>query len=804
MKFRPGWIFSTVCFVLWLVLSSASQTASQTSDNKTAITVPVVPPLIHFSNVANDEGGNPLFGKVTMTFSLYTSQRGGEPLWTETRNVEVDSTGHYSVQLGITLPAGVPAALFASGEARWMGVQIGEQPEQPRVLLLSVPYALKAADAQTLGGLPPAAFLRAPTYENGGTIATSGSAKTNASGVSPDLAGSGTVNSLPLWTPDGNTLGSSLLFQNGSGSTGKIGIGNTNPSAKLDVSGGVIVRGALKLPSAGSATAAAGANSQTLNIVASAFNSSASTSVNQSFVWQAVPVNNNTAGPGASLKLLFAQGAATPAATALSIGQSGNLQFDNSQTAITVHSIATSGIGVLAQATATGASSAAAISGVASGDSGSGLVGTALAGSGRGVIAQANGGTGVGLAADAAGASGVGVLASANGQFGKGVVAVGQGASGVGLEGDADNGIAGQFANGSGSNPTLIATNRNAGSIFQAVSGSAKVLDVGATGLSVSTNGATTTVGDVGCDAGFVGIAFGSAVNCGTYSLVGNGATTILNHPTGGRIDFREANNTQMAIAAGGNVGIGTVTPAVLFDVLATVAGPHAPISQFGSTTTTDSNSLRVYNGSGVTEIFAVGKVANFVPGSAVGDGGLRVGPGHSILFGDSGLSRMTIAANGDVHVTGNLSKGGGSFQIDHPLDPKNKYLYHSFVESPDMKNVYDGNITTDKKGMATVVLPDYFEALNRDFRYQLTVIGEFAQVVVAKKIASNQFVIKTNKPGVEVSWQVTGIRQDPYANVHRIPVEQEKEEADRGHYLHPDAYPMDEEKPTVAENSAH
>ena len=94
--------------------------------------------------------------------------------------------------------------------------------------------------------------------------------------------------------------------------------------------------------------------------------------------------------------------------------------------------------------------------------------------------------------------------------------------------------LLGQFARRQrSSNPTLTATNRNAGSIFRAVSGSAKVLDVGATVLSVIANSATTTVGDVGCDPGFVGITFGSTVNCGTYSLVGNGATTILNHPTG-------------------------------------------------------------------------------------------------------------------------------------------------------------------------------------------------------------------------------------------------------------------------------
>lgn len=114
---------------------------------------------------------------------------------------------------------------------------------------------------------------------------------------------------------------------------------------------------------------------------------------------------------------------------------------------------------------------------------------------------------------------------------------------------------------------------------------------------------------------------------------------------------------------------------------------------------------------------------------------------------------------SGNVSIGGSLSKGSGSFKIDHPLDPANKYLYHSFVESPDMMNVYNGNVVTDKIGKATVVLPEYFEALNRDFRYQLTVVGQFAQAIVAKKVDHNRFVIRTSKPNVEVSWQVTGIR---------------------------------------------
>ena len=135
----------------------------------------------------------------------------------------------------------------------------------------------------------------------------------------------------------------------------------------------------------------------------------------------------------------------------------------------------------------------------------------------------------------------------------------------------------------------------------------------------------------------------------------------------------------------------------------------------------------------------------------------------------------------GDVQIIGNVFKSGGSFKIDHPLDPANKYLYHSFVESPDMMNVYNGNITTDANGDATVTLPAYFEALNRDFRYQLTVIGAFAQAMVAEEIGDNQFKIKTDKPNVKVSWQVTGIRQDKFAEDHRIPTEEDKKETEKG-----------------------
>lgn len=168
---------------------------------------------------------------------------------------------------------------------------------------------------------------------------------------------------------------------------------------------------------------------------------------------------------------------------------------------------------------------------------------------------------------------------------------------------------------------------------------------------------------------------------------------------------------------------------------------------------------------------------------AAVGVYGIIHGTGYAGYF-----------SGGAVHINGFLSKSSGSFKIDHPLDPANKYLFHSFVESPDMMNVYNGNVVTDKQGYATVTLPTWFQSLNRDFRYQLTVLDQnnsdaFAMAKVVAKIDHNQFRIRSNAPGVEVSWQVTGIRQDPWANAHRIQVEEDKPQDERGFYSQPELY---------------
>jgi hypothetical protein len=169
--------------------------------------------------------------------------------------------------------------------------------------------------------------------------------------------------------------------------------------------------------------------------------------------------------------------------------------------------------------------------------------------------------------------------------------------------------------------------------------------------------------------------------------------------------------------------------------------------------------------------------------------GVVAYGPVGIHASSSKGLSGLAGYFHGGVQVRGFLNKAGGGFKIDHPLDPENRYLGHSFVESSDALNVYSDNVVTDENGDATVTLPGYFAALNRDFRYQLTVVGQFAQAIVGEEISENRFTIKTDQPNVKVSWQVTGVRQDAFAKAHRIAVEEDKPPEERGTYLHPAEY---------------
>jgi hypothetical protein len=316
-----------VCFLLLAgSLSVFGQTAAPASGS-------AVPTLVKFSGTLSDASGKPFNGTVGVTFFLYKDEQGGAPLWMETQNVVPDQNGRYTVTLGSTRSEGLPTDVFVTGEARWLAVQPQGQPEQLRVLLLSVPYALKAGDAQTIGGLPPSAFvLAAPTTGSAATPANS-----NASASAPPPASSnvtttgGTVNTLPLFSTATN-IQNSAITQTGSGATAKIGIGTATPTVALDVKGGETVRGTLTLPSTAAATKTNGTNSEPQNLVASSFSSTTSSAVNQTFQWQAEPAANDTANPSGTLNLLYGLGATKPGETGLRIAANGQMTFAAGQT----------------------------------------------------------------------------------------------------------------------------------------------------------------------------------------------------------------------------------------------------------------------------------------------------------------------------------------------------------------------------------------------------------------------------------------------------------------------------------------
>jgi len=258
----------------------------------------------------------------------------------------------------------------------------------------------------------------------------------------------------------------------------------------------------------------------------------------------------------------------------------------------------------------------------------------------------------------------------------------------------------------------------------------------------------------------------------------------------------------------GMRLGIGTKAPGAQLDVRALTlipafsalgaSGPpgsdqnaSAGISSKGGNADPDSG-LSV-GGAGV-----VGKGG--ASSSGAGPGGVFTGGsgsgGDGIDASCTGTGCFAGNFTGNVNVTGSITAGKKDFKIDDPLDPANKYLLHASVESSEMKNIYDGTVILDAKGQAVVQLPDWFEAVNGNFRYQLTALGAPSPgLYIAQKISNNRFKIAGGAPGVEVSWQVTGIRQDAYAKADPMVVEQEKNPQERGEYIHPELYGAPEEK---------
>ncbi len=234
----------------FLVLSSGQLAmGAQNSSATTASTSQaLVPQLIKFSGTLTDLAGKPISGPVDVTFSLYSQESGGTPLWYESQTVNANDAGEYTTLLGAMTATGVPMDLFTSGQARWLGVAVRGLPEQPRILLVSVPYAMTSGNAEMLGGKPAADYLLASQSGTSSTTTTttvvgttststtSGRTAKQTSTASPQGITTGpTANYIAGWESDGTTLGASNIFQDPT--TNNIGIGTNSPLASTQIAG---------------------------------------------------------------------------------------------------------------------------------------------------------------------------------------------------------------------------------------------------------------------------------------------------------------------------------------------------------------------------------------------------------------------------------------------------------------------------------------------------------------------------------------------------------------------------------------
>jgi hypothetical protein len=353
---------------------------------------------------------------------------------------------------------------------------------------------------------------------------------------------------------------------------------------------------------------------------------------------------------------------------------------------------------------------------------------------------------------------GIGVQGITQGA-GTGVQGIAQGIGAVGI------GVAGQSDRGTG-----VSGESNGTGVYGLSNGSSSN-SIGVLGWSGSYNGVMghsgsnsasgvygeNNAGGSGvtgkCDAG-TGVNGSSTTGFGAFGISTNGHGIVGSSTTGFGVSASSVSNFGVFGDSSGHNGVVGVSAA---DFASGVLGVNS--------NNDDTGSYRYgVAGIGGTASHSVGVLGSLSNGST----------GYAGYF------------TAKVHVVSLVNTARSGFKIDHPLEPDVKYLNHSSVESPDLKNVYDGVATLDSQGSTWVELPSWFEALNRDFRYQLTPIGSYAPVYIAKEIANNRFQIAGGKPGQHISWLVTGIRSDVWAKKNPISVEEDKDSADRGKFLHP------------------
>jgi len=721
-----------------------------------------VPTSMNYQGKLTDKDGKPLNGSYNMTFYLFTLPSGGSAIWTENHPSVQVTDGIYNIELG-----GLTQDLFENNEL-YLEVEVGGETLEPRQHLTSSAYSMRAADADTLDGKDSTEFSESTHGHAFGEITGTATDSQIPNDITIDYA----ATSAYAYSADSATTAGSADYAS-----------TASDADTVDGYDAIDFAGAIHQHSGGDITSGTVADARIATTIA-----------RDSEVMTIVKANDG-AGSLVDADMLDGLQGSSYLSSSSDYGRSGvasNLyegtstlsnRYINDDSADTMQantisnlfSAIQNGTGRAIYAESAGTKG---IEGKATGTNGAGVSGYCYATGGIGVFGQ---GTLRGIYGYSSDYDGYGVVGEAPGASGEGVRGITSGNYGRAVVGEA----------------TYTGPTTTYGGHFTANS-------VNGRGVFGGTSGAT----------GYGVFGWATATGAGIQNY---GGYFRADGETGTGV-YGTASNTE---GDQDNYGIG---------VYGTAAGSHGRgvygtasdrngYGVYGSATSTEytynyGGYFRAYgevgrgvvgraDGESATGVYgyALGTSSNGVYGHATGRSGIGVyayagGESGHAVYGWAPVSTAYAGYfNGAVYISGPLTKPGGSFQIDHPLDPENKYLNHSFVESPDMMNIYNGNVVLDATGQAWVELPEWFEALNKDYRYQLTCIGGFAQVYIAQEISDSRFKIAGGNPGMKVSWQVTGIRQDPWAEANRIPVEEDKAADERGFYLQPEAYGQPEEK---------
>ncbi len=754
----------------------------------TCLAVAQVPDTINYQGYLADDGGIPLEGDHLIQFNIYDAETDGTSVWNEQQTVTL-SSGIFNVQLGAELANSLTIDIFATPDL-FLDIQIfktgtGWESFEPRQKLTSVPFAFKAADSDTLGDHAPS-YFSVSTHEHDAAYVNEGQAGSVQSSMildnsvtSSDLAansvGSSEISANAVATAElaNNAVTLSKLADNSVGSNEIIDDSVTFEDIK-DGSGSKL--DADSLDGHDSPYFMTAGTDNWVNTTGDSMTGALSIAGDLDVL------NSSASGTNyiASFESIGGKYASVISAKAIATtGSARGLYVDASSDSSYVY-----GVESKSSAFSGSSSTVQAFKGEST-----------HAGTGD-LYGLYSDGTHTGTSGDAFGVRSW-VYGSDTGDT-KGIYSLARKTST-----DTDGTVWGGH---------FIGDNDRSGGYSYGVLGEATGLAGHRYGVygKVTTSDNSSNYGVYSEASSASGNLFGFYANVdsdgynyvrGAYLKVDKSASA-----TGGVIYGLEVDTDNNGASAGGSYGIyndvqsqngavwgifnkaysngdGSGTWAILSDAYPSNTGP-------GYGGYFRSHAYTGYSGDSYG-----------IKAEADGDTSGRSYGGYFSTSG-TGLSDYAGYFSGKVRVYGNLevsgtvSKGGGSFKIDHPLDPENKYLQHSFVESPDMKNIYDGMATLNDGGEVWVDLPNYFNALNRDFRYQLTAIGAPGpNLYISKEITGNRFQIAGGTPGMKVSWMVTGIRQDAWANANRIQIEVEKETEEKGSYLHPEAFDLEPQR---------